>query len=277
MAARASPGRRTVDSAHMTDDLRFTVLGSASPYPRAGNPCSGYLVQGGGARLWLDAGSGTLGALREHTRLDQLDGIWISHLHADHCADLLTAYYGLLYADIELTAPVPLFGPPGIADRLAAFLTNGPGRSPVENAFEVVELSDRHRAAVGGLTLTSRAVAHGMPAFGVRIETENGDCLAYSGDTAPCEALTELAGDCTVLLCEADSAQPPPAGTDAVHHTPEQAGASAAGAGAERLVVTHLGPFLEPAEATTRARTRYDGPVEYAAPGRTFTVTGKPR
>ncbi|MYS76726.1 MBL fold metallo-hydrolase, partial [Streptomyces sp. SID5926] len=30
----------------MTDDLRFTVLGSASPYPRAGNPCSGYLVEG---------------------------------------------------------------------------------------------------------------------------------------------------------------------------------------------------------------------------------------
>ncbi|MFA3877482.1 MBL fold metallo-hydrolase [Streptomyces sp. MMCC 100] len=256
----------------MTDDLRFTVLGSASPYPRAGNPCSGYLVEGGGTRLWTDAGSGTLGALREHVRLDQLDGIWISHLHADHCADLLTAYYGLLYADVELTAPVPLLAPPGIADRLAGFLTNGPRRSPVEDAFRIVELHDHHRARVGGLTLTSRAVSHGMPAFGVRIETEDGACLAYSGDSAPCDALTELADGCTVLLCEADSAQPPPAGTEAVHHTPEEAGTTAADADAKRLVVTHLGPFLEPPEAVRRAATHYTGPVEYAAPGRTFGV-----
>ncbi|MGC9378236.1 MBL fold metallo-hydrolase [Streptomyces sp. MH13] len=261
----------------MTDDLRFTVLGSASPYPRAGNPCSGYLVEGGGARLWMDAGSGTLGALREHTSLDRLDGIWISHLHADHCADLLTAYYGLLYADIELRAPVPLFGPPGIADRLAGFLTNGPRRSPVEDAFQVVELRDHHRALVGGLALTSRAMTHGMPAFGVRIETEAGACLAYSGDTAPCEALTALADDCTVLLCEADYARAPQAGTEAVHHTPEQAGESAATSGARRLVVTHLGPSLEPAEAVTRAGARCTGPVEYAAPGRTFGVPGRSR
>ncbi|AXL89413.1 MBL fold metallo-hydrolase [Streptomyces sp. CB09001] len=274
----------------MTDDLRFTVLGSASPYPRAGNPCSGYLVEGGGvgdrgvgvggdrggggrdARLWMDAGSGTLGALREHIRLDQLDAIWISHLHADHCSDLLTAYYGLLYADVELAAPVPLLAPPGIADRLAGFLTNGPRRSPVEDAFRVVELHDRHRVRIGGLTLTSRAVSHGMPAFGVRVETEDGACLAYSGDSAPCEALTALADDCTVLLCEADSAQAPPDGTEAVHHTPEQAGTTAATAGAHRLVVTHLGPFLEPSAALDRAATRYAGPVEYAAPGRTFVV-----
>ena len=71
----------------MTDDLRFTVLGSASPCPRAGNPCSGYLVEGGGARLWMDAGSGALGALREHIRLDRLDGIWISHLPVEELAE----------------------------------------------------------------------------------------------------------------------------------------------------------------------------------------------
>ncbi|GAA2581684.1 MULTISPECIES: MBL fold metallo-hydrolase [Streptomyces] len=256
----------------MTADLRLTVLGSASPYPRAGNPCSGYLVEGGGTRLWMDAGSGTLGALREHTGLDRIDGIWISHLHADHCADLLTAYYGLLHADLEPTAPTPLLGPPGIADRLAAFLTNGPRRSPVEDAFRVVELHDHHRARIGGLTLTSRAVSHGMPAFGLRVETEDGARLAYSGDSAPCEALTALADDCTVLLCEADYARPAPPGTEAVHHTPEEAGTTATTAGANRLVVTHLGPSLDPRTAARRAATRYAGPVEYAAPGSVFEI-----
>ncbi|GAA1111897.1 hypothetical protein ACFQXA_24170 [Nocardiopsis composta] len=66
--------------------MELTVLGSASPYARPGNPCSGYLVRHGGTALWLDA-------------------IWLSHLHADHAADLLTAYYALLYADLEPPGP----------------------------------------------------------------------------------------------------------------------------------------------------------------------------
>ncbi|MEU4833214.1 MBL fold metallo-hydrolase [Streptosporangium sp. NPDC023615] len=172
----------------MTDDFRLTVLGSATPYPGVDNPCSGYLVSCGGTRVWMDAGSGTLARLRRHVRLDELDAIWISHMHADHSADLLTAYYGALYADVRLTAPIPLYGPPGIADRLAHFLTNGPARSPIESAFAVRELHDGHRVRVGPLTLTSREVAHGMPAFAVRVEA-GGASLVYSGDTALFAAL----------------------------------------------------------------------------------------
>src|SRR5512140_2218864 len=95
--------------------LRLVVLGSATPYASADNPCSGYLVSGGGVHIWIDAGSGTLGPLQRYVRLDELDAIWISHLHADHSADLLTAYYGALFADIRLPAPIPLYGPVGIA------------------------------------------------------------------------------------------------------------------------------------------------------------------
>jgi ribonuclease BN (tRNA processing enzyme) len=249
----------------MSDDrLRLTVLGSATPYPSADNPCSGYLVSGGATRVWVDAGTGTLGPLQRYVRLDELDAIWISHLHADHCADLLTAYYGALYADIRLAAPIPLYGPPGTADRLADFLTNSAQRSPVESAFAVTELSDGHRVAVGSMALTSRAVEHGMPAFALRVEA-GGRSLVYSGDTAPCAALTELAADCDLLLCEAE-------GDDPAHHTPEQAGATATAAAARRLVVTHVGRAVTPRGAVVRAAAHFAGPVEYADPGAAFTV-----
>ncbi|GAB3846009.1 MBL fold metallo-hydrolase [Micromonospora andamanensis] len=234
------------------------------------NPCSGYLVSGGGTRVWVDAGSGTLAQLQRHVRLDELDAIWISHLHADHSADLLTAYYGALYADIQLTAPIPLYGPPGIAGRLAHFLTNTDIRSPIEFAFAVEELHDGHQVRVGALTLTSRAVAHGIPAFALRVEA-TGRSLVYSGDTAPCPGLTSLAKGCDVLLCEAESAQAPSAGEQA-HHTPEDAGDTARAAQAGRLIVTHVGRFLTPQQAVARAKTRFDGPIDYAAPGATFPV-----
>ncbi|WP_106398078.1 MBL fold metallo-hydrolase [Actinocorallia populi] len=255
----------------MTSDLlRLTVLGSATPYASVDNPCSGYLVSGGDTRVWVDAGSGTLARLQRHVRLDELDAIWISHLHADHSADLLTAYYAALYADIRLTAPIPLYGPPGIADRLAHFLTNTATRSPIESAFAVGELHDGHRARAGALTLTSRSVRHGMPAFALRVETEDRS-LVYSGDTAPCPALTDLADGCDVLLCEAESDRAP-AAEEQVHHTPEDAGDTARSAGAKRLIVTHVGPFLTPRQAVSRASTRFDGPIDYAAPGTTFPV-----
>ncbi|MFC5185781.1 MBL fold metallo-hydrolase [Actinomadura harenae] len=255
----------------MTDaDLTLTVLGSATPYPAPDNPCSGYLLTAGGTRVWVDAGTGTLAELRRHVRLDELDAIWISHLHADHTADLLTAFYGALYADVRLPAPIPLYGPSGIADRLAGFLTNSSRRSPIEDAFAVEELHDGHEARVGGLTLTSRAVSHGMPAFALRAEAA-GRALAYSGDTAPCAALTELADGCDLLLCEADSAEPV-GGDERVHHTAGDAGDTARATGARRLLVTHVGPSLTPAEAQEHAVARYDGPVGYAAPRSVHTV-----
>ncbi|MFJ5985636.1 MBL fold metallo-hydrolase [Lentzea sp. NPDC092896] len=248
-------------------DLSLTVLGCATPYPSTDNPCSGYLVSHGDTRVWMDAGTGTLGPLQRHTRLEDLDAIWISHLHADHSADLLTAYYALLFADVE-REPVPLYGPPGIADRLAGFLTNGPVRSPIEDGFAITELHDGHQAAVGSLRLTTAAVEHGIPAFGVRIESENRS-LTYSGDTAACQSLVELARGTDVLLCEAESAEKTP---DMAHHTPEDAGETASRAGAGRLVVTHVGRFLAPQEAVARASARYAGQVDYAAPGTTFRV-----
>jgi ribonuclease BN (tRNA processing enzyme) len=125
-------------------------------------------------------------------------------------------------------------------------------------------LSDGHRVAVGSMALTRRAVEHGMPAFALRVEA-GGRSLVYSGDTAPCVALTELAADCDLLLCEAE-------GDDPAHHTPEQAGATATAAAARRLVVTHVGRAVTPERAVTRAAAHFAGPVESADPGATFTV-----
>ncbi len=234
----------------------LTVLGSASPYPRPGEPCSGYLVRGEGATVWLDAGPGTLAALQERTALTDVDAIWISHLHADHVADLLPTVYALLFADLRPAKPMPLYGPPGIGDRLGAFLGNT-GPAPIGQAFHVHELHDGHFAEVNGLTLATTAVEHGFPAFGVRV-TDGDRVLAYSGDTGPCAALTELANGADLFLCEADGPEP-----SEVHLTPEDAARAAHGAG--QLVLTHLGPFLTREEAAERA-----GTDAIAVPGAVF-------
>lgn len=105
----------------------------------------------------------------------------------------------------------------------------------IEAAFAVEELYDGHHVTVGGLELRTRAVAHGMPAFAPRAEAD-GRSPAYSGDTAPCDALTELAAGCDLLVRGGDDTRgDTPGGPGAeppVHHTPEEAGETAYAAGA---------------------------------------------
>ncbi|GAA3782858.1 MBL fold metallo-hydrolase [Streptomyces phyllanthi] len=247
--------------------LALTVLGTASPHPGPGRPCSGYLLRGGGAEVWVDAGFGTFAELQRHTDPRRLTAIWISHLHADHSADLLAAVYGFAYGGLTLPAPLPVYAPGDCAFRLAGFL----GRSDpafLSGIFDFRPLYDGHTVRHWNLTLATRAVSHDGEAYGLRAECQ-GRVLAYSGDSGPCDALTDLAVGADLFLCEADIDRHRE-GERRVHLTPEDAGAYAKGASS--LLVTHVGPALTRESATERAGAVFGGPTECAREGTTRIV-----
>lgn len=243
--------------------MRLTILGTATPYPRPDNPCSGYLVQHADTSIWVDAGTGTLAELQRHIPLSALDAIWISHAHADHTADLLTAYYALRFADLTLSRPVPLIGPSGLVDRMVGFLGHR-STALIPEVFEVTEMRGWQERVIGDLGLSWGPLDHGIPAFGLRVEA-GGRSLAYSGDSAYCESLVELAEGADLFLCEAGASQHPSDG--AVHCTPEDAARLAREAGVTRLVLTHI----DAADAQTRALAGFAS-VELAVPGTTLEV-----
>ncbi|ONI67561.1 MBL fold metallo-hydrolase [Kribbella sp. ALI-6-A] len=239
----------------------LTVLGTAAPYPLPDRPCSGYLLQGGDAQVWVDAGPGSLAELLRHTSLAELDAIWVSHLHLDHVGDLLNAYYALAYGLLPpLARPIPVYAPAALGKRLVGFFEQA-DVGFVSDVLGLRELSDGLTVELNGLELVSRPVEHGCDAYGLRATAE-GRSLAYSGDCAPCPALDELATGVDLLLCEADSGEESP-----VHHTPEQAGGLARRTGVRRLFVTHVGPSLSPESATARAAKVFGGPTVAAQVG----------
>ncbi|GGN68179.1 MBL fold metallo-hydrolase [Streptomyces albiflavescens] len=244
--------------------LGLTVLGTASPHPQPGRPCSGYLLSGGGAEVWVDAGPGSFAELQRHTDPARLDAIWISHLHADHCADLVSALYGYAYGGLTPSAPLPVYGPPELGHRLAGFFgQSDPGF--LGGVFNFRTLYDGHDTRVGELRLRTRAVVHDTETYGLRAECE-GSVLAYSGDSGPCSALAELAVGADLFLCEADIDRH--RGSERqVHLTPEDAGAIAERAGAGELLVTHVGPTLTPESATERAAAVFGGRTATAREG----------
>jgi len=211
--------------------------------------------------VWVDAGPGSLAELLRHTSLDQLNAVWLSHLHLDHIGDLLNAYYALAYGELPPRAPLPVYAPAGLADRLAGFF----GAGFEADVLDLRPLADGHQFELGDLTLLSRFVDHGGPeAYALRA-TSAGQVLAYSGDCIPCPALDDVARDADLLLCEANDPTPNP-----FHHTPSQAGSLAERSGAKQLVITHVGPLLTPEAATAQAT--FSGPTTHAEVGATFTI-----
>lgn len=249
--------------------MRVTVVGSSGSFPGPGNPASCYLLEAGATRVALDLGNGALGALAAHIDLDDLDAVLLSHLHADHCLDLCGYYVYRRYHPDGPRPRLPIWGPPGTADRIARAydLPAAPG---MREEFDFHDWHDGTTYDVGELRVTVRQVVHPVACFAMRIEHE-GRVLAYSGDTGACDELVQLAKGANLLLAEASFH----AGRDDVpdlHLNGVEAGEHAARADVERLVLTHLPPWNDPARAVEEARTAWSGPLAVAMPGDVYEV-----
>jgi ribonuclease BN (tRNA processing enzyme) len=243
----------------------WTTLGSAA-YPQANEPCSGYLLQGGGANVLVDIGGGVLGPLQRLIDLDQLHAIWISHTHADHFGDMPLLYYAWAFGGRK-RRKIPVIGPAGWAQRVEEFVKSSMDHH-MSDWFQVVELRDRGVAEIGDLRIQARAVQHDITAFGLTAWL--GDRrLAYTGDSGPCDALATLAKGAAVLVAETGAYL---VEIPSVHLSPEDAGLAAHRAGVPRLVLTHFAPGLSPADAVERAAAVYHGTIEVATPGKSIEV-----
>lgn len=244
--------------------VRLVVLGCSGGYPAPNRACSGYLVETARSRMWLDAGSGTLSRLFARCSLADVDAVWLTHLHPDHWTDLPLAIHALAIGASQVEEAIVIYGPEGWASAIGVDLRwQGPGD---DDLYHERALHDDLVASVGDFTVRSVAVEHGVEAYGLRVEAE-GRSLAYSGDSAPCEALVRLAKNVDLFLCAAGTMTSSP-----IHPNPRQAGELATAAGARHLVLTHLAPGSDAAEALALAASAYAGPLSLAVEGSEFEL-----
>jgi ribonuclease BN (tRNA processing enzyme) len=252
--------------------MRIQVLGSSGGYPVPGNPSTGFLLEADAGRLWLDAGGGTFAALQEIDPkiLAALDALVLSHVHQDHCLDLLPLSIALRYGTPRpRETPLPVLAPPGLADAFTRFL--GPedaGKMLPAFAFETVEEGDERE--VGGLRLRFLRTQHPAHTLAVRLE-DGATTLTYSADAGPETDLAPFAEGSDLLLCEA-SYQEGRMGAP-VHLSARQAGTIARHAGVRRLVLTHVWPGLDPVVSVAEATEAAGGvAVRWAAPRAVFEI-----
>jgi ribonuclease BN (tRNA processing enzyme) len=242
--------------------VQVTIVGWSGSFPGPDSPASCYLIDTGDFRLVLDLGNGALGALQQYTGLGEVDAVLLSHLHADHCIDMVAYSVFQNYHPEGPRPKIDVFGPADTQARLSRAL--GSDHLGMADAFSFTTITPG-TIEIGPLTITAGHVSHPVETFGFRIE-HAGQVLTYSADTGPCDALVQLARGADVLLSEASFVDGPDLPGD-LHLTARQAAEHASRAGAGELVLTHLVPWNDRAVCLEQASAAFSGPLRLASSG----------
>jgi len=240
--------------------MRLTVIGGGGGYPGRGQPCSGYLLEADGFTILIDPGYGVAMVLTPDDA-PRFDAVLVSHAHPDHCADLNPLLRARAWAEVALP-PLPVFAPAGALDAVLAL-----DRPEVVAGSHVIhELAPGDELSIGPFQVRTALLPHPRPNLGFRIDAGGGS-LVYTGDCGPSEALIDLADATDLLLAESSYAETVPQEIVGMLSSAADVGREAATAKARRLVLTHLMPRTDEAEAMAAAARAFAGPISIARPG----------
>lgn len=255
--------------------MRLTIIGCSGSFAGPQSPASCYLVSaehdGRTWRILLDLGSGALGALQRHIDPLDLDAIFLTHLHPDHCLDITGLYVMRSYSPLRRPdGRLPMWGPNGTVESSTSMYF-GSRKRDMEKTYDFRLLSDQLVMEVGPFRVTSMLVNHPVEAYGFRVEA-GGRVLAYSGDTDSCAALGPLFTGADLVL--ADSAfvdgRDEPRGIHLTGSRAAQAALDAGGVG--RLMLTHMPAWNDPEVCRAQGGQVWPGEVEVARPEATYEL-----
>jgi ribonuclease BN (tRNA processing enzyme) len=238
--------------------MRITVLGGCGAWPAAGDACSGYLVEHDGFRLLVDAGYATVPRLLRWITANEVDAVFITHGHPDHCADLNPLLRARVYTDSPAPEPLPVYAPPGALDAVLALEP-----SPWLNTARTVHELTEGALEIGPFRAETRLLQHFVPNLGIRL-TAGDRTIAYTGDTGPTPEIAKLGRGADLLIAEATFVDEVPGESASYLSSARQAGQHATDAEAATLLLTHLQPGTDPVAARDAARDHYAREIDVA-------------
>jgi ribonuclease BN (tRNA processing enzyme) len=247
--------------------MRLTVLGRSGGYARAGEACSGYLLEDRGRRILIDVGNGVLSRLLERLDVYALDGVVLSHMHPDHVAD-----FAALRVALQWSHPGGWEGrlPVLAGSDAPAYLAGYAGRDALAR-FDISAIHTDEVIEFCGFRMRFVRASHPVETYAVRIENAAA-AIAYTADTGPSEDVTRLSDGVDLLLAEATLTEAHVDLAESVGHlTGSLAGEMAARAGVRRLLLTHFFPTTDPQESVREAKKAF-GEVAPAEERRTYEV-----
>jgi len=215
--------------------MELTVLGSSGSFNGPnGEACSGYLLRAGDTAIWMDCGNGTFGHLQQHVAAEDLTAVVLTHGHPDHCADIYGLHVLLRYG-LEIGG-LPVYTPEGLDKQLAALVSDW------GDTFDWRTIGDGDGDRIGDIDLRFSRTDHPPPTYAIEASA-GGKRLVYTADTGPEWSVDAFAPGADLVLSEASYLHEHR--RSAIHLSAQQAGAAAREARAQRLILTHLWPFID--------------------------------
>jgi ribonuclease BN (tRNA processing enzyme) len=236
--------------------MNITVLGPWGAYPKAGEATAGYLLEHEGRCLLIDCGSGVLAQVQRYKRLDELDGVYVSHKHHDHTADLGCLQYASLI-DMDLgnrSQPLPIY----FAAEIDGDLTY---KSMPGSEIRRIEADQTMRDA--GLEFTFFKTFHEAYCLGMIIRSGDRK-IVYTADTYFHESLIPHCADADVLIVETSFYKSIKDARKYGHMNSAEAGRLAKEAGVKKAVLTHLPHFGIVDRLASEFGEVYNGEIETA-------------
>jgi ribonuclease BN (tRNA processing enzyme) len=186
--------------------VKFIILGSGTSVPHAKRSSSGYWLETNGGTLLLDCSASAIYRMaQENLDWANLDAIWISHFHLDHCGGLAPFLFGTKYAPEtqERKKPLKIFGPKGLKDLIENFdQANDYGllEQPFPVEITEVEPLEKFQILEDAKAVTAKT-PHTPESCAIHIKSENKK-LVYTADTGVDKAIGAFAREVDLLVME---------------------------------------------------------------------------
>jgi ribonuclease Z len=248
--------------------MRIIMLGTSAAMPNPDRHDSGILISVSNEHYLFDCGHGATNQIvAANVNPAAVGHVFLSHLHYDHIADFPYFMITTWMADRQ-TSPI-VIGPTGTADFVDSLMSpqTGAYRKDIEARIQYPQ----RQANVQALNADIREMKPGVifedkfvrvsacyvehipreisPCFGLRLDSADGKSVVFSGDTAPCDRLIELAQGADLLIHECTFPQSAidfrsKAGIGTWAHTsPTELGKIAVSSNVKSLIATHFGNF----------------------------------
>ena len=187
--------------------MELVVLGSgtANPHPRRSS--AAFWLETENGSLMLDFSASALHRLaQENLDWANLDAVWISHFHLDHCCGLAAYLFATKYAPetINRTKPLRIFGGRGIK-RIVENFDKVNNYRLLKQPFpvEIIEVEQLEKFEIlASLDATAQSTPHTYESHAIRITDATDFSLVYTSDTGFGKQIATFARDADMLIIE---------------------------------------------------------------------------
>ncbi len=187
--------------------MKFTILGSGSSVPHLKRTSSAYWLETVSGSILLDFSPSAIHRMaQENLDWANLDAIWISHFHLDHCGGLAPFLFATKYANETQTRKKPLriFGAVGLKKLINSFdKANDYGLFDQPFPLEIIEIKEFQVFEIlSDIEAVAFSTPHTEDSHAIRITAQSGKSIVFTSDTGIDKAIGSFAKATDLFVIE---------------------------------------------------------------------------